>query len=36
VVDDPGESKNLRHANPAVADELQTLAEQWLKRVREP
>lgn len=33
---DPGESKNLRHENPALADELDTLAEQWLKRVREP
>jgi arylsulfatase A-like enzyme len=35
VVEDPGESKNLRHAKPNVADELQTLAEQWLTRVRE-
>jgi arylsulfatase A-like enzyme len=32
---DPGESKNLRHEYPGVADELDTLAEQWLKRVRE-
>jgi len=33
---DPGESKNLRHEYPALADELDTLAEQWLKRVQEP
>jgi arylsulfatase A-like enzyme len=32
---DPGESRNLRHENAAVADELLTLAEQWLKTVRE-
>jgi arylsulfatase A-like enzyme len=33
---DPGESKNLRHEYPAVADELETLAERWLAAVREP
>lgn len=33
---DPGESRNLRHENPAVTDELLTMAEQWLKTVREP
>lgn len=33
---DPGESKNLRRVNANVADELQTMAEQWLTRVREP
>lgn len=34
--DDPGESKNLRHEHANIADELQTMAEQWLKKVREP
>ena len=33
--DDPGESKNLRHQYPAVADELDTLMAEWVKRVRE-
>jgi arylsulfatase A-like enzyme len=32
---DPGESRNLRHENAAVADELLTLLDQWLKTVRE-
>ena len=34
--EDPGESRNLRHAHANVADELQTMAEQWLKTVKEP
>jgi arylsulfatase A-like enzyme len=36
VEQDPGESKNLRHEHATVADELLTLAEQWLNTVREP
>jgi len=36
VDDDPNESKNLRHQYPALADELETLAEQWLRRVGRP
>ena len=35
VEDDPGESKNLRHANATVADELETMAERWVQAVRE-
>jgi arylsulfatase A-like enzyme len=31
--DDPGESRNLRHQFPAVADELETQAEKWLADV---
>ena len=34
--DDPGESRNLRHAHANVADELQTMIGQWLKAVKEP
>jgi len=34
VEQDPGESKNLRHQNPAIADELETLAERWLESVK--
>ena len=34
VDEDPGESKNLRHQNPALADELVTLAEKWLEDVK--
>jgi arylsulfatase A-like enzyme len=34
VDDDPGESKNLRHENPAMADELLTLAQKWLDDVK--
>ncbi len=34
--DDPGESKNLRHRNPAMVDELATLAEKWLEDVKKP
>jgi arylsulfatase A-like enzyme len=36
VEDDPGESKNLRRQYPAVLDELQTLADQWLRSVKNP
>jgi len=36
VEDDPGESRNLRHAYANIGDELQTMAEQWLKNVNEP
>ncbi len=32
--EDPGESKNLRHQNPAMADELETLAQRWLESVK--
>jgi arylsulfatase A-like enzyme len=34
--EDPGESRNLRHMHANVADELETMAEQWLKSVKEP
>ncbi len=34
--EDPGESHNLRHQNPALADELLTLAEKWLADVQKP
>lgn len=34
--EDPAESKNLRHANPAVLDELLTMAEKWLQDVKRP
>ena len=33
---DPGESRNLRHQNPALADELLTSAEKWLEDVKKP
>lgn len=36
VEEDPGESKNLRHENPAMADELLTMAEKWLEDVKRP
>ncbi len=36
VEEDPGESRNLRHRDPAIADELETAAEAWLRRVGEP
>ena len=36
VDDDPGESKNLRHEHPAMADELLTMAEKWLADVTSP
>jgi arylsulfatase A-like enzyme len=36
VDEDPGESKNLRHQNPALADELLTAAEKWLEDVKKP
>jgi arylsulfatase A-like enzyme len=32
--EDPGESRNLRRQNPKIVDELDTLAEQWLKDVK--
>lgn len=31
---DPSESKNLRHAHPEVADELQTLLHEWRENVK--
>ncbi|HXB73540.1 MAG TPA: sulfatase-like hydrolase/transferase [Candidatus Acidoferrales bacterium] len=34
--EDPGESKNLRHRNPAMVDELATMAEKWLEDVTKP
>jgi arylsulfatase A-like enzyme len=34
VDEDPGESKNLRHQNPAMVDELLTLAQKWLDDVK--
>jgi arylsulfatase A-like enzyme len=36
VDEDPGESKNLRHQNPAMLDQLLTMAEKWLEDVRKP
>jgi len=36
VDEDPGESKNLRHGNPALADELLTAAQKWLVEVKKP
>ena len=36
VDEDPGESKNLRHQNPAMLDELLTRANKWLTDVRRP
>jgi len=36
VEQDPGESKNLRHQNPALTDELLTLAEKWQQDVKKP
>ena len=34
VDEDPGESKNLRHQNPALLDELLTMAEKWEEDVK--
>ncbi len=34
--EDPGEARNLRHQNPALTDELLTLAEKWLEDVQKP
>jgi arylsulfatase A-like enzyme len=34
VDEDPGESRNLRHQYPTVADELETLAQRWLDAVK--
>lgn len=34
VDDDPGESRNLRHQNPAMVDDLLTMAEKWLDDVK--
>ena len=34
--EDPGESLNLRHKFPQVADELITMAERWLVDVKKP
>ncbi len=36
VEEDPGESRNLRHLHPEIADELETAAQAWLSRVGEP
>ena len=36
VDEDPGESKNLRHQNAALTDELLTMAEKWLEDVKQP
>lgn len=36
VDQDPGESKNLRHQNPALLDELLTMAEKWQEDVKKP
>ncbi len=36
VDEDPGESKNLRHRNAALADELLTAAEKWQEDVKRP
>jgi hypothetical protein len=33
--EDPGESRNLRHAHASVADELQTMIGQWMKTVKD-
>ena len=35
VDDDPGESKNLRHEQPALADQLLTMAQKWLAEVKQ-
>ena len=35
LADDPGESKNLRHQDAALTDELDTLIDRWLERVKE-
>jgi hypothetical protein len=34
--EDPGEWKNLRHQNPALLDELLTMAEKWQQDVKKP
>jgi arylsulfatase A-like enzyme len=36
LTQDPGESMNLRHRYPALTDELDTLMNRWLERVRQP
>jgi arylsulfatase A-like enzyme len=36
LVDDPGESRNLRHANARLADELLTELHQWQRSLQEP
>jgi arylsulfatase A-like enzyme len=36
VDEDPSESKNLRRQNPALLDELLTMAEKWLNNVEKP
>ncbi len=36
VDENPGESKNLRRQNPALLDELLTMAEKWLNDVEKP
>lgn len=36
VEQDPGESKNLRHQDPALTDKLLTLAEKWQQDVKKP
>jgi arylsulfatase A-like enzyme len=36
VDEDPGESRNLRHQNPTLADELETLAQRWMEDVKKP
>ena len=36
VDEDPGESKNLRHKYPALADELLTMVERWQESVKNP
>ena len=36
LAEDPGESVNLRHKHPQVADELLTTAEKWLAGVKNP
>jgi hypothetical protein len=33
---DPGERTNLRHKNPAVADELMSMLDHWQKTVNRP
>jgi arylsulfatase A-like enzyme len=33
LADDPGESRNLRHQHPELADQLQTLVHQWRTQV---
>jgi arylsulfatase A-like enzyme len=33
---DPGESRNLRHQNPEIADQLETLVHKWRQDVEQP